>query len=111
MKLFTATMFDGDPERLARRVVDLDAAGIDMVLVPEIYGLTESRSWLHEWARSNAREDIDAGLEYTRATPFKLAHLPQEAHDGILQHSGKDRHVVQIARAKLQGARIDHGGT
>ncbi|MDE3001737.1 MAG: hypothetical protein OXU33_04930 [Gemmatimonadota bacterium] len=53
--------------------------------VPEIYGLNESRSWLHEWARSNAREDIDAGLEYTRATPFKLAHLPQEAQDGILQ--------------------------
>ncbi len=52
--------------------------------VPEIFGLNESRSWLHEWARTNAREDIEAGLEYTRDTPFKLAHLPQEAEDGIL---------------------------
>jgi hypothetical protein len=52
--------------------------------VPEIFGLNESRSWLHEWARTTAREDIEAGLEYTRDTPFKLAHLPQEAEDGIL---------------------------
>ena len=53
--------------------------------VPEIFGLNESRSWLHEWARTGARQDVEDGLEYTRATPFKLAHLPQEAEDGILE--------------------------
>ena len=29
-------MFDGDAERMASRVVDLEAAGVDMVLIPEI---------------------------------------------------------------------------
>lgn len=52
--------------------------------VPEIFGLNESRSWLHEWAKTDARDDIADGLEYTRATPFKLAHLPQDS-DGILE--------------------------
>ena len=53
--------------------------------VPEIFGLNESRSWLHDWARTSAREDIKAGLDYTRATPFKLAHLPHEDEAGILR--------------------------
>ncbi len=51
---------------------------------PEIFGLNESRSWLREWARTDATFDIAEGLEYTRPVPFKLAHLPKES-DGILQ--------------------------
>lgn len=51
--------------------------------VPEIFGLNESRSWLHEWARTDAMETIRRGDDYTPATPFKLAHLPRDS-DGIL---------------------------
>ena len=41
MKLCTGLFFDGDPERLAARIVDLEAAGVDMVLIPEIYGFDQ----------------------------------------------------------------------
>ena len=41
MKLCTAMMFDGDPERLTQKIVDLEAAGVDMVLIPEIYGFDQ----------------------------------------------------------------------
>ncbi len=51
---------------------------------PDIFGLNESGSWLHEWARTDAREALDRGDEYTAPVPFKLAHLPKDA-DGILQ--------------------------
>ena len=51
---------------------------------PDIFGLNESGSWLHDWARTDAREALDRGDEYTAPVPFKLAHLPKDA-DGILQ--------------------------
>lgn len=41
MKLCTMLTFDGDPVRLAARVRDLEAAGVDMVLIPEIYGFDQ----------------------------------------------------------------------
>ena len=41
MKLCTAMMFDGNPERLGSKIVDLEAAGVDMVLIPEIYGFDQ----------------------------------------------------------------------
>lgn len=41
MKLCTTAWFEGDPERLAAKVVDLEAAGVDMVLIPEIYGFDQ----------------------------------------------------------------------
>ena len=41
MKLCTTLMFDGDAARLAARVRDLEAAGVDMVLIPEIYGFDQ----------------------------------------------------------------------
>lgn len=34
-------MFDGDAERLASKVIDLEAAGVDLVLIPEIYGFDQ----------------------------------------------------------------------
>lgn len=51
---------------------------------PEIFGLNESGSWLHEWARTDASEALARGDEYTDPVAFKLAHLPKDA-DGILQ--------------------------
>ncbi len=41
MKLCTMLTFDGDPVRLAAKVRDLESAGVDMVLVPEIYGFDQ----------------------------------------------------------------------
>jgi F420-dependent oxidoreductase-like protein len=41
MRLCTTLMFDGDPGRLAAQVRDLEATGVDMVLIPEIYGFDQ----------------------------------------------------------------------
>jgi hypothetical protein len=56
----------------------------DIADAPDIFGLNESRSWLHEWARTDATEAVARGAGYTAATPFKLAHLPKDS-DGILE--------------------------
>ena len=62
--------------RWAREEDDPDA--------PDIFGLNESGSWLHDWARTDAMEAVRRGDDFTAATPFKLAHLPKDS-DGILQ--------------------------
>jgi hypothetical protein len=59
------------------------AAEEDDLDAPDVLGLNESGSWLHEWARTDALEAVRRGDDYTPATPFKLAHLPKES-DGIL---------------------------
>ena len=41
MKLSTALMFDGNVERFTSKIQDLEAAGVDMVLIPEIYGFDQ----------------------------------------------------------------------
>ena len=51
---------------------------------PDIFGLNLSRSWLRDWARTDAAEAILRGDDYTPPTPFKLAHLPRDS-GGILQ--------------------------
>lgn len=51
---------------------------------PDIFGLNLSRSWLRDWARTDAAEAVERGDGYTPPTPFKLAHLPRDA-GGILQ--------------------------
>ena len=63
-------------ERYAGREPDADA--------PDIFGLNLSRSWLIDWARTDAMEAIRRGDAYTPPVPFKLAHLPKDS-DGILQ--------------------------
>ena len=63
-------------ERYVNQEPDTDA--------PDIFGLNLSRSWLIDWARTDATEAIRRGDEYTPSVPFKLAHLPKDS-DGILQ--------------------------
>ena len=46
---------------------------------PDIFGLNLSRSWLIDWARTDAAEAIRRGDDYTPPTPFKLAHLPRDS--------------------------------
>ena len=82
------------PFRTTYGNIRISDAGIDMIQewaeeeddldAPDIIGLNESGSWLHDWARTDAMESIRRGDDYTPATPFKLAHLPKES-DGILQ--------------------------
>ena len=50
----------------------------------DVFGLNLSRSWLIDWARTDAMQAIRRGDEYTPPVPFKLAHLPKDS-DGILQ--------------------------
>ena len=63
-------------EREANRQPDTDAQDIE--------GLNLSRSWLIDWAQTDAMDAISRGDDYTPAVPFKLAHLPKDS-DGILQ--------------------------
>ncbi len=74
--------------------VRLSDAGVELIerfqamepdeSAPDIFGLNLSRSWLIEWARTDAAEAIGRGDDYTPPTPFKLAHLPRDS-GGILQ--------------------------
>ena len=61
---------------LARRRVRDDA--------PDMFGLNMGRSWLVDWAQTDATEAIERADEYTPPVPFKLAQLPKDS-DGILQ--------------------------
>ena len=69
---------------LGRDVVEYYAGLEPRTNVPEVYGLNLSRSWLIDWARTDAAEAIRLGQEYTSPVPFKLAHLPKDS-DGILE--------------------------
>ncbi len=83
-------------ERFQEIEVDEDA--------PDIFGLNPSRSWLRDWARTDAADAIERGDEYTPPTPFKLAHLPRDA-GGILQPAP----VHFRGRAAIIGG--PHGGS
>lgn len=61
MKLCTMVAFDGDPERLTNRILDLEAAGVDMVLIPEIYGFDQV-SLLGFIAGQTSRIELMAGI-------------------------------------------------
>ena len=61
MKLCTAMMFDGNVERFASKIVDLEAAGVDLVLVPEIYGFDQV-SVLGYIAAKTARIELMTGI-------------------------------------------------
>ena len=67
---------------------------------PDIFGLNLSRSWLIDWARTDASDAIRRGEEYTPPVPFKLAHLPKDS-EGIL----KPAEVHFSGRAAIINAR------
>ncbi len=71
---------------------------------PDIFGLNLSRSWLIDWARTDAAEAIRRGDQYTPPTPFKLAHLPRDA-GGTLEPAP----VHFRGRAAIVGG--PHGGS
>jgi len=134
MKLCTATMFDGDPERLARRIVDLEAAGIDMVLVPEIYGFDQisvlgyiaaktstielMTGIVNVYSRSPAliaqsAATIDAlsGGRFTLGIGTSGAQVIEGWHGTpFTKPLGRTRDVVEICRKVWSGDRLSHEG-
>ena len=60
------------------------ASAEDRADAPDIFGVNESGSWLHEWARTDAIQALERGDDYTAPVRFKLAHLPKDS-DGVLQ--------------------------
>jgi len=134
MKLCTATFFDGDPERLAKRIVDLEAAGVDMVLVPEIYGFDQisvlgyiaaktSRIELMTGivnvfsrspaliAQSAATIDALSGGRFTLGIGTSGAQVIEGWHGVPFRKPlGRTRDVVDICRKVWSRDRVSHDG-
>ena len=51
---------------------------------PDIFGFNLSNRWRIDWARSDAKEAIERGDEWTKPVPLRLEHLPKDS-DGFLQ--------------------------
>ncbi len=134
MKLCTAMMFDGRPERLAAQIVDLEAAGVDMVMVPEIYGFdqvsvlgyiaakTESielmTGIINVYSRSPAliaqsAATIDAlsGGRFTLGIGTSGAQVVEGWHGVPFKKPlGRTRDTVDICRKIWTGEKVTHEG-
>ncbi len=134
MKLCTALSFDGDPERFASRIVDLEAAGIDMVFIPEIYGFDQvsvlgfiaaktSRIELMTGivnvysrspaliAQSAATIDALSGGRFTLGIGTSGAQVIEGWHGVPFRKPlGRTRDVVDICRKVWSGERVTHDG-
>jgi F420-dependent oxidoreductase-like protein len=134
MKLSTGVTFGGDPERLATQIQDLEAAGIDMVYVPEIYGFDQI-SVLGYVAAKTERIELMTGIVnvYSRS-PALIAQSaatidalsngrftlglgtsgPQviEGWHGVpyTKPLGRTRDTVEICRKVWSGDRVVHEG-
>ena len=69
---------------LGEKRIEREAGRRPWTGAPDLVGLNLSRTWLIDWARTDATEAIRRSDEYTVPVPFKLAHLPKDS-DGILQ--------------------------
>lgn len=93
----------------SRELIDYFASIQERTDEPDIFGLNLSRSYVIDWARSDATEAIERGEEYTASVPFKLYHLPKDS-DGVLQpapvhFSGR----IAIVNARTRGgSQLDH---
>ena len=135
MKLCTAAQFDGDPERLTKRIVDLEAAGVDLVLVPEIYGFDQvsilgyiaaktSRIELMTGivnvfsrspaliAQSAATIDALSGGRFTLGIGTSGAQVIEGWHGVPFRKPlGRTRDVVDICRKVWSRDRVSHQGS
>ncbi|MFM2072204.1 MAG: hypothetical protein RLZZ623_2467 [Actinomycetota bacterium] len=134
MKLCTMMMFDGDPGRLASKVLDLEAAGVDMVLIPEIYGFDQV-SVLGYVAAKTTRIELMTGIVnvYSRS-PALIAQSAAtidalsngrftlgigssgaqvvEGWHGVpfVKPLGRTRDTVEICRKVWAGDKVTHHG-
>jgi F420-dependent oxidoreductase-like protein len=135
MKLCTTLMFDGDAARLAARVRDLEAAGVDIVLVPEIYGFDQV-SVLGFIAASTERIGLMTGIVnvYSRSPALiaQTAVTIDALSDGRFtlgigtsgaqviegwhgvpfdKPLGRTRDTIDICRKVWSGDKVTHDGT
>ncbi len=134
MKLCTGMFFDGDAERMAKRVLDLEAAGIDMIVIPEIYGFDQvsvlgyiaakterielmtgivnvySRSPALI-AQSAATLDALSGGRFTLGIGTSGAQVVEGWHGTPFKRPlGRTRDVVDICRKVWSGDKVIHEG-
>jgi F420-dependent oxidoreductase-like protein len=134
MKLCTTLTFDGDPVRLAAQVRDLEAAGVDMVLIPEIYGFDQvsvlgfvaasteriglMTGIVNVYSRSPAliaqtAATIDAlsGGRFTLGIGTSGAQVIEGWHGVSFEKPlGRTRDTVDICRKVWSGDKVTHDG-
>ncbi|MEP6659419.1 MAG: LLM class F420-dependent oxidoreductase [Acidimicrobiales bacterium] len=135
MKLCTTMMFDGDAARLVSKVRDLEAAGVDMVLIPEIYGFdqvsvlgylaaTTERIELMTGivnvysrspaliAQSAATIDALSGGRFTLGIGTSGAQVIEGWHGVPFEKPlGRTRDTVDICRKVWSGDKVTHDGS
>jgi len=134
VKLSTAISFNGDPVKLARQVQDLEAAGIDLVYIPEIYGF-DVVSVLGYVAARTERVELMTGIinVYSRSAALiaQTAATVDALSDGrftlglgtsgaqvvegwhgrpFKKPLGTTRDVVDICRKVWAGDKVEHEG-
>ena len=135
MKLCTMIAFDGDPQRLASRAQDLEAAGVDMILVPEIYGFDQV-SVLGYVAAKTERIELMTGIAnvFSRSAALiaQSAATVDALSDGRFtlgvgssgaqviegwhgvpfdKPLGRTRDVIEICRKVWSGDKVVHDGS
>lgn len=134
MKLCTALMFDGNVERFASTIVDLEAAGVDMILIPEIYGFDQvsvlgyiaARTERVELmtgivnvysrspaliAQSAATIDALSGGRFTLGIGTSGAQVVEGWHGVPFKRPiGRTRDTVDICRKVWSGEKVSHEG-
>jgi len=127
-------MFDGDAERLTKKIVDLEAAGVDMVLIPEIYGFDQvsvlgyiaaktdrielMTGIVNVYSRSPAliaqtAATIDAlsGGRFTLGIGTSGAQVIEGWHGAPFKRPlGRTRDTVEICRKVWSGDKVSHEG-
>ncbi|MDG2234034.1 MAG: LLM class flavin-dependent oxidoreductase, partial [Ilumatobacter sp.] len=134
MKLSTALMFDGNVERFTSKIQDLEAAGVDMVLIPEIYGFDQvsvlgyiaaktdhielMTGIVNVYSRSPAliaqsAATIDAlsGGRFTLGIGTSGAQVVEGWHGVPFKRPlGRTRDTVDICRKVWSGDKVTHDG-
>ncbi|MEZ5377008.1 MAG: LLM class F420-dependent oxidoreductase [Acidimicrobiales bacterium] len=134
MKLSTTIGFDGDPHRLAKQAVDLEAAGIDMVWGGEIYGYDLVSTLAYLAAKTTRLELMTGILPVYSRSPALIAQTaatldalsegrfilglgtsgPQviEGWHGYPfdKPMGRTRDVIEICRKVWSGDKVTHDG-
>lgn len=134
MKLTTGLMFDGDPERLASKAQDLEAAGIDLIYIPEIYGFDQISVLGYVAAKTSTVELMTGIVNVYSRSPALIAQSaatvdalsggrftlgigtsgPQviEGWHGVpfSKPLGLTRDTVEICRKVWSGDRVTHEG-
>lgn len=134
MKISMTARFDGDPVRFGQQVADLESAGVDRVILPEIYGF-ELASLMGFIAARTERVEMMTGIMsiYSRS-PAMIAQTAAtidalsggrfvlglgtsgaqviEGWHGVpfTKPLGRTRDVIEICRKVWSGDRLVHDG-